>query len=329
MYIGICMKFLELNSKNPYLNLAIEEYIFENCEEETFIIWQNEPCVVIGKNQNPYAEVKIDLCRDRDVKIVRRITGGGAVYHDLGNVNYSFISPSHKEGIDFAYFTKPIIDALSILGVDAKLSGRNDIVLSDGRKISGNAQHSKGGRVLHHGTLLFNSDLNVLGELLNVDPEKLKSKAVRSVRSRVANISEVSDIALDVPKFIDSIKASVLNNYGAEEISVPISSEIERLEERNASFEWIFGDKAFLSEYSISQKKRFDFGTVECKLNLNGDLVTEAKVFGDFFELAPISELEAHLSGQKLSDIEKLGVDISKYILGMSTCDFLSLIFGQ
>lgn len=328
MYIGICMKFLELNSNNPYLNLAIEEYIFENCQEETFILWQNEHCVVIGKNQNPYAEVKIDLCKELDVKIVRRITGGGAVYHDLGNVNYSFISPSRPDGINFAYFTEPIIKALSKIGVICKLSGRNDIVLESGAKISGNAQYSKNGRVLHHGTLLFNSDLSVLNNLLNVDPEKLKSNAVRSARARVTNIKDYCAADLSLGDFKLLIKKAVVNDFQAEVVDAPCSCEVEKLFARNSSQEWIFNSKPFLSHYNMIRKKRFDFGTVELKLKLDQDKIISASILGDFFEKKSVKELEDTLCGMNLYSTDLSNIDSSEYILGMTNEDLILLIGG-
>lgn len=326
MYIGIYMKFIELKSHDPYLNLAIEEYIFKNAEEETFILWQNEPCIVIGKNQNPFAEINIPKAREKNVKIVRRITGGGAVYHDLGNVNYSFISPSHKEGIDFAYFTSPIIKALSSLGVSCILSGRNDLVLKNGRKISGNAQHSSLGRVLHHGTLLFSSDLDVLDSLLNVDAEKLKSKAVRSVRSRVANISDSLDFSCSLTDFILSIKRMLTEEYSATEVRVPDNAEIQLIRERNSSDEWIFNEKEYLSVYNIKVKNRFDFGTVECNIKLKGDYISDIRITGDFFEKRPIEELEERLIGKSITSTHLDNCNVSDYILGMSNSDFLQLL---
>ena len=172
------MKFLTLKTTNPNINLATEEYLFTHCEDDIFMLWQNEPTVVIGKNQNAFAELNMDYIKNNNIHVVRRITGGGAVYHDLGNVNYTFISGKKGSvGIDFEYFTKPIIHALPSLGISAELSGRNDILI-DGKKISGNAQHTSGNRVLHHGTLLFDSDLSVLSDALKVDEEKIKAKAI-------------------------------------------------------------------------------------------------------------------------------------------------------
>ena len=243
------MKLLILDSHDAYLNLAIEEYLFRYSKEDVFMLWQNEPCVVIGKNQNAYAEINLDMLYKNGVKPVRRITGGGAVYHDLGNVNYTFISAKQSEGIDFAYFTAPIIEALASLGVDAVLSGRNDILVGE-KKISGNAQHTSEGRVLHHGTLLFDASLDFLSGVLNVDEEKIKSKAIKSTRSRVTNIRPLLRCDMTVSEFINKISDFVIKKYSPEIMSAPVCEKIAELRARNASREWIFPDSDLLHSKS-------------------------------------------------------------------------------
>ena len=230
------------------MNLAVEEYLFSKTTDDIFMLWQNEPSVIIGKNQNAYAEINMDYVRSNNIHIVRRITGGGAVYHDLGNVNYTFISSREKNsGIDFAYFTEPICEALKTLGIDAKLSGRNDLLAGD-RKFSGNAQHVVGNRVLHHGTILFDGNLDVLSSALNVDEEKLKSKSIKSTKSRVVNIKTLMSENLDVDAFIDRISEHVKKKFNPEIISTPENHEVIELKNRNESSEWIFPDRAYLSE---------------------------------------------------------------------------------
>ena len=320
------MKFLKLSTKDPYLNLAIEEYLYKKSYEEVFILWQNDPCVVIGKNQNPYAEINLNIANDNNIKIVRRITGGGAVYHDLGNLNYTFISPSHKQGIDFKYFTLPILSALNSLGVKAELSGRNDLILSNGKKISGNAQHSDGERVLHHGTLLFNSDLDFLDLILNVDPEKLKAKSVRSAHSRVDNILDNLNEKIDIQDFIRLISYHIINLYHPEIISPPSEEDVSELYRRNSSTEWIYPDRDLLSTYNIIRRKRFDFGTVELKISLKKDMITDINIYGDFFEKQPVVSLEKKLCGMCFSDPLLLNENVSDYILGMSNDDFIELL---
>jgi len=175
---------------DPRINLAVEEYALNYLDprEEYVILWQNEPTVVVGRNQNTVAEVNAPFIKERGIHVVRRLSGGGAVYHDFGNLNFTFIVDAQKEMVsNFEYFTRPVIQALASLGVEAEFSGRNDITI-DGKKFSGNAQYWSKNRLLHHGTILFNSQLDVVQEALNVSADKLQSKGVKSVRSRVTNI---------------------------------------------------------------------------------------------------------------------------------------------
>lgn len=325
------MKFSILDTINPHYNLAVEEYLFNTSDDEVFLLWQNSPTVVIGKNQNAYAEINKPLLEEKGVFLARRITGGGAVYHDEGNVNYSFISPSAKtDGIDFSYYVKPIIDALLKLGVKVSLSGRNDLVTSDGKKISGNAQHRVGNRVLHHGTLLFSSDLEFLSTVLNVDEEKLKSKAVKSTRSRVANVSTLIESDMSVDDFIAYISSHIITAYNPEIISIEENEEIVKLYERNKSIGWLYPERSMLSNYQITRKKRFNFGSVELDLYLKNDEILSLKISGDFFGVLPIEELENLFKNVSLSAVQTVleGVNVSDYILGMTTFEFVSLLNG-
>ena len=325
------MKFLILKSHDPYVNLAIEEYLFSHETDDVFMLWQNESTVVVGKNQNAYAEIKTDVVRERGIKIARRITGGGAVYHDLGNVNYSFISTRRGgSDIDFEYFTAPIIEALASMGIKAELSGRNDL-LTDGRKFSGNAQHTNGDRTLHHGTLLFDADLSVLSEVLNVDRSKIESKAIASVRSRVVNLSELLRENITVERFIEILSDFVVKKYSPEIIDVPQNDEIEKLTRRNASEEWIFPLSKLTSEYTALRKKRYDFGIVEVYLDMSNDTITKATVCGDFFGVCAVSELSDALEGVLLSKVaERIStLDVGDYIFGMSNDEFVSLLLGK
>ena len=320
------MNFLLLHSTDPYHNLAVEEYLFEKTQDDIFILWQNDKTVVIGKNQNINCELDFDFVKENGIKIARRITGGGAVYHDLGNLNYSFISSRDKEGIDFAYFTKPIIEALKALGVDARLSGRNDIEV-EGKKISGNAQYSKNGRTLHHGTLLFDTELSVLSSALHVDEEKIKSKAIKSTRSRVTNLKSFIPIK-DINEFIDYICCYIVNKYSPEIISEPNDKYISELEQRNSSEEWLFPKSSYLSAFTVRKKKKYDFGIVDVELYMKGDIISDVKIYGDFFGTKDISELSEKLSGNSLCSINSIleDINISDYILGMTSDELLELI---
>ncbi|MBE6530782.1 MAG: lipoate--protein ligase [Ruminococcaceae bacterium] len=319
------MKFLVLKTKDPYLNLAVEEYLFLGSEDDIFMLWQNEPTVVIGKNQNAYAEINMDFIEKNRIHIARRITGGGAVYHDLGNLNYTFISSNKaKEGIDFEYFTRPIIEALASIGVVAELSGRNDL-MAEGKKISGNAQHTANGRTLHHGTLLFDSDLDVLSSALKVDEEKIRAKGIKSTRSRVTNINAILGGKYTMEEFIELLSAHVISKYSPDIIDAPEAAEIDGLYRRNSSREWIFPERELLSRYSLLKKKRYPFGIVEIYLDMSNDIIKDIKIRGDFFGVSPTEELEAMLVGIRLKEAEKKieDIDIGEYIFGITNDIFL------
>lgn len=320
------MKYIKLVSTNPYYNLAVEEYLLNNSDDDIFMLWQNSPTVVIGRNQNAYAEVKLDYAKDNGIFVSRRITGGGAVYHDLGNINYTFItSESKAKALDYAYFTRPIIDALASLGLNCNLSGRNDIEC-DGKKFSGNAQYSSNGRILHHGTLLFDTDVSVLSSVLKVDKEKLEYKAVKSHKSRVVNLLTLLDKKISVGEFIEHIEKYVLENLGAQISSVEDNAEITRLYERNSSEEWIYSSKRYLTDYTVHKRKKYSFGIVNVEIKLAKDIIEDIVISGDFFGLGDINELEAKLKGQRREDIND--IDVSKYIDKMTVEEFCELING-
>ena len=322
------MKFSVLDTTNPHYNLAVEEYLFNTSDEEVFLLWQNSKTVVIGKNQNAFAEINKPVLDEKGIFLARRITGGGAVYHDEGNVNYSFITPVAKtEGIDFSYYATPIVNALKSLGVAVSLSGRNDLVTDSGKKVSGNAQHRIQNRVLHHGTLLFSSDLEVLSSVLNVDEEKLKSKAVKSTRSRVENISSLIDKKMDVDEFIAFLSSFIISTYYPEIISVEENPEILKIYERNKSIGWLYPEKPMLSNYQKTIKKRFDFGTVELQLSLKNDLIEKVSISGDFFGEKDVSYLENLLSGTSLTNLKSTleNVFVGDCVSGMTNDDFVSL----
>ena len=246
------------------------------------------------------------------------------MYHDLGNINYSFISKSISDGIDFKTFTGPIISLLKSLSVDAELSGRNDIMVGD-RKISGNAQFSSGGKTLHHGTILFDSDLSVLTSVLNVDLEKIKSKAIKSTRSRVINLQEILEKKLSASDFISLLVNHVIKEFAAELCDVvEMNNEIKALYDRNSSEEWIYPARDYLSSYTVKNKKRYDFGTVETDIEMLGERIEGVKIHGDFFGNKSIEELEKAVL--KNGEFRLDGINVSDYVFGMTNDDFLSLI---
>ncbi len=319
------MKFLKLDTTCPYLNLAIEEYLFNNSDDDVFMLWQNEPTVVIGRNQNAHVEINKKVVAEKGIHIARRITGGGAVYHDLGNLNYTFISSGGSRTLDFEYFTAPIIEALGSIGVLAELSGRNDLTVL-GKKISGNAQSVKEGRVLHHGTILFDTDLDMLSSVLNVDKEKIKSKAVKSTRSRVTNIKPLLAEKMDITKFIALISDFIVSSFSPKVIAPPHKKEISELVQRNSSDAWLYPASPLFSDYSIVKKQRYDFGTVEIHIAMSGENIKSTKIHGDFFGTKDISELESCLTGKRLGTVD-ITLNISDYIFGMTNEEFFTLLY--
>lgn len=310
-------------SRDPYYNLACEEYLLRYSDEDVFMLWQNEPTVVLGKNQNIYAEVNLDYTEAKGIHVVRRITGGGAVYHDEGNVNYTFITSRERASVlDFAHFTAPIVEALEHWGVKAELSGRNDL-LADGLKFSGNAQHATDKRILHHGTLLFDSDLAVLSKALKPDTEKLRNKGIASVRSRVTNLKTLLP-EMTVEEFIEGI-ASFMN---AEAVVLTANEEIDSLAERNRSEDYIYGRREV---YDHKAKARFAGGTVTVLVN-GTERIEKIRIEGDFFGEKDIREVEQALGNcflrlENLKDrLDKLSV--KDYISGVTATELSDLIIA-
>ena len=187
------LQYLNLTTTDPSFNLAAEEFVFESLPKDRsyFMLWQNDRAVIIGKYQNTLAEINLPYIEANGIRVVRRLSGGGAVYHDLGNLNYTFIADAKEsERLDLRLFCEPVLRTLSSFGVKAELNGRNDMTV-DGQKFSGNAQMIRHGRVLHHGTILFDSDLEAVTLALHVDEAKIRAKGIRSVRSRVTNLADV------------------------------------------------------------------------------------------------------------------------------------------
>lgn len=318
------MKYIRLKTTDPYYNLAVEEYLLKSSDEDVFMLWQNCPSVIIGKNQNAYAEVDLEYAKVHGINVVRRMTGGGAVYHDLGNLNYSFITSTERaESLDYEYFTRPIVDALASLGLDCRLCGRNDIECN-GKKISGNAQLNSGGRILHHGTLLFDVDTDEMSAVLRIDREKLEYKAVKSHKGRVANISSLLKKSVDMGAFITQIEAFVLERMTAETVSAPENAEIGALCDRNRSEDFIYSDRRFLTSYSCSRRKKFHYGIVNLDMILNGNTIESVVISGDFFERSSVEELEKELVGRSVGELD--GIDPSKYIDKMTAEELAELM---
>lgn len=274
------MIYMETCSVDPAYNLAFEEYVLENfCTDSIVILWQNENTVVVGRNQNALQEINREYVEKNEITVVRRMTGGGTVYHDLGNLNYSFITDYNDE-MSMEAFCAPVCKALRKLGLNAESTGRNDITV-DGKKVSGVAQRIYKNRILHHGCILFNTDTSVLSGALNADPDKFISKGVKSVSSRVANIQDLLTDKINMDKFKYCVKMELIGE-GAVMLGLPEAAlqEVDELAEKKyRSWEWNYGKSP---AYSFHNKKRFDGGTIEIFLDVADGMIREAAFFGDF-----------------------------------------------
>jgi lipoyltransferase and lipoate-protein ligase len=332
------MKIIISSHTDPYFNLASEEYLLDNVPGEIFMLWRNEPAVIIGRSQNAFAELNSAFIREHGIKVVRRLTGGGAVFHDLGNVNFTYIVPrGESAALDFARFTEPVIAALRKLGVPAELSGRNDIVaVLDGemRKISGNAQCVRsascaaGGidRIMHHGTLLYSADMSRLVGALNVDPEKIKAKGIKSVRSRVANINEyLSDKykGMDASDFMAFMSQEIKGDpYSFTECDITAIKTLA--DEKYSVWEYTYGSSR---QFEAVKKKYFEFGTVEVGFNADNGVIGDVTIKGDFFGVRDTSELCSCLCGCKLDNTTLVAAlsNVGEYIMGATPVEIAEL----
>ncbi|MBU5225872.1 lipoate--protein ligase [Clostridium senegalense] len=324
------MRYIDNLNINPYFNLAAEEYFLRYKNDEYFILWRDEPCVVVGKNQNTLSEIDMDFIENNKVKVVRRQTGGGAVFHDLGNLNYTFIvNDDGKSFNDFKRFCKPIIGVLQTLGVKAEFSGRNDLLI-DEKKFSGTAQCKYKNRVMHHGTLLFSSDITNLSGALKPKKIKFQDKAVKSVVSRITNISEHLNYDLDVLAFKNKIFEYILKSEENSRITPLTPEEIDDIEkikkEKYETWKWNFGDSP---KYDFYNEGKFEGGTVELNLKVEKGIIKDIKIFGDFFGVKDISDLELILKEceHKTDNIKKIlkTININEYFSKITMEEFLQL----
>jgi lipoate-protein ligase A len=323
------MYVVENKSTKPQYNLALEEYLCLRAMRDGsrfFMLWQNEPSIIVGRFQNTLGEINSSFVEEHGIHVVRRNSGGGAVYHDLGNINYSFVMPDSSGDFDFAFFTGPIIRALAALGVGAELSGRNDLAI-EGKKVSGGAQFRRGGIMLHHGTLLYDADLEVLSQALRPSEDKFQSKAVKSIRSRVGNIMPFLPSPLSVAEFQERLQRGIqgLTPLTLEQDAL---DEVEKLKnEKYSTWEWNYGASPRFTE---RKRARFSWGGVEAFLIVEEGSVAQCSFRGDYFGSGDYAPLLARLTGCSYTKegIAKAleGIDTHAIFAGSSAEDIVSLL---
>lgn len=300
--------YLETGSRDPFYNLAFEEYVLANRPEGDYLIlWQNDNTVVIGQNQNTEEEIDRAFVEAHGIRVVRRTTGGGAVYHDLGNLNYSFITDAGEtEKLTMERFTNPVVSALRGLGLQTEASGRNDILV-EGKKVSGTAQRLLNGRILHHGTLLFDTDPDKVAGALRADPEKFRSKSAKSVRSRVGNIRDFLREDMDLPAFWIYLKTTLAGEGFVT--GALTSEELEAVDalkrSRYDTWEWNFGRSP---AYDKMNKRRWDGGSLEVRVSVKEGEITRVVFRGDFLSRCSLDPLEEALEGVRFRREDVAGV---------------------
>ncbi|WP_430493905.1 lipoate--protein ligase [Rossellomorea marisflavi] len=318
---------------DPRINLAIEEYALKNLDinESYLLFYINEPSIIIGKNQNTIEEINTDYVEKQGLHVVRRLSGGGAVYHDLGNLNFSFITKDDGDSFhNFKKFTEPVIEALNKLGVKAELSGRNDI-LAEGRKISGNAQFSTKGRMFSHGTLLFDSEMENVVSALRVKKDKIESKGIKSIRSRVANISEFLEEKMTIEEFRSTLLKYIFNDSDVEEY-VLTDEDWNRIhalsKERYQNWDWNYGKSP---SFNLQHSHRFPVGQIDVRLEVKKGTIENCKIYGDFFGVGNVDEIEEKLTGIRYerNEIERVleAVDIQHYFGKVTKEEFIDLVY--
>ncbi|WP_314339036.1 lipoate--protein ligase [Leptotrichia wadei] len=315
-------------------NIALEEYCFKQLkdEDEIFLLWINEPSIIVGKYQNTIEEINTEYTREKGIHVIRRISGGGAVYHDLNNLNYTIISNRDKgqEGFNFKEFSKPIIETLAELGVKAEFTGRNDLEI-DGQKFCGNAQAYIKDRVMHHGCLLFNVDFSALGNALKVSKDKIESKGVKSVRSRVTNILPHLKTPITVEEFGDKIMEYMKKQYPDMKEYVFSKEELDYIAKRaevKRSWEWNYGESP---EFNITREKRFKNGKIQIFATVENSRIKNIKFYGDFFgKNEDLSEIENLLKNVKytVEDVKKKleSIDIGEYFSKFTVDEIVEVI---
>ncbi|MBC2319305.1 lipoate--protein ligase [Listeria booriae] len=324
------------NVKDPTINLAVEEFILTELylDEPVLLFYINQPSIIIGRNQNTIEEINTEYVAKNNIKVVRRLSGGGAVYHDEGNLNFSFITKDDGDSFhNFAKFTQPIVEALKKQGVNAELKGRNDLLI-DGFKVSGNAQFATKGKMFSHGTLMLDLNLDNVVASLKVRKDKIESKGIKSVRSRVANISEFMEQKMTTEEFRDLLLLDLFDVENVKDVKEYVLTEAdwEKIhaisEKRYNNWDWNYGKSP---KFNLERTKRFPVGGIDVRLDVVKSVIADVKIFGDFFGVGDVTEIEDKLRGvnydRKAIETALQGVDIKHYFGNITLEDFLDLIY--
>ena len=336
------MIFVPNENHDPRINLAIEQFLLQEMpiDEPILLFYINEPSIIIGRNQNTIEEINREYVDEHGIHVVRRLSGGGAVYHDFGNLNFSFIMPDDDDSFrDFAKVTKPIIQALHELGVaGAELKGRNDLVI-DGMKFSGNAMYTKGPKTFSHGTLMLDVDLSVIPNALNVPEDKIKSKGIKSVSSRVTNLKPYLAPKyqnLTTPEFRDRLLKELFHVEDLDQIkdkeyhlTDDDKKGIDKIfDDYYNNWDWVYGNSP---EFTVKKRQHFTNGTIDARLQVDDGKVSNVKFFGDYFGSKDTTDLVEKLKGVRFErkDFEDAlkDVDLNDYFTGIPREEIFDMLF--
>ncbi len=328
------MKYIEMPGTDPYQNLATEEYVFSRLDrsESYFMLWQNSNAIIIGKHQNTVEEINQAFVDAHGIRVARRLTGGGAVYHDTGNLNFTFIVDQDRaEDFNFHVFVEPVLRVLQSLGVPAVFTGRNDLTI-DGMKFSGNSQYARGGRLLAHGCIMLDANVDYLSQALQVKKAKYESRGIKSVRSRVTCINRHLKTPLSMDQFKELLRQAVFagNDIESYTFTEEDKQEIDRLRnEKYATWDWNYGESP---QYTLRREKKFPAGLVTVYLQALQGRIQSIRFFGDFFGSHDLHVLEDNLKGQPLDHtllpvLEKQPID--SYMNGITAKDIFDLIMYE
>ena len=327
------MLYLESPTRDPYFNLALEEYLFEELgrSRPCFMLWQNDNTIVVGKYQNTAEEINQAFVDAHHIRVARRLSGGGAVYHDKGNLNFTFVvDQGSNPAFNFKIFVQPVVEALARFGVHAEFTGRNDLTI-DGMKFSGNAQYARRGRLLHHGCIMLDSNLTSVADALRVKEAKFASKAVKSVRSRVTTINAHAPAPISMADFKGALRACAmasgeLEPYALTEADVLAVQKLR--DEKYATWAWNYG---FSPPYDMVRERKFPAGLVTAHLSAEGGKIKAVRLYGDFFGSGELGELESAMAGLPLDGrlaeaLEALHVE--HYMSGITAAELAALLRG-